>query len=27
VWVAEKLPWVMITDGLPQYAGSASAGG
>jgi hypothetical protein len=27
VWVAEKLPWVMISDGLPQYAGSASAGG
>src|ERR1700680_1228737 len=24
VWVAEKLPWVRISDGLPQYAGSVS---
>jgi hypothetical protein len=24
VWVADKLPWVAITDGLPQFAGSSS---
>jgi hypothetical protein len=26
LWVADKLPWVAITDGLPQYRGSRSAG-
>ncbi len=24
VWVADKLPWVSIDDGLPQFAGTAS---
>jgi hypothetical protein len=24
VWVADKLPWVKIEDGLPQFAGTAS---
>ena len=24
VWVADKLPWVRIEDGLPQFAGTAS---
>jgi hypothetical protein len=24
VWVAEKLPWVQIADGLPQFSGSMS---
>jgi hypothetical protein len=26
VWVADKLPWVKIDDGLPQFPGSASGG-
>jgi hypothetical protein len=26
VWVAEKLPWVAISDGLPQFAAGTSAG-
>jgi len=26
VWVADKLPWVPITDGLPQHAGGAGSG-
>jgi hypothetical protein len=26
VWVADKLPWVSITDGLPQFAAGAAAG-
>ena len=24
VWVADKLPWVRIEDGLPQFAGTAN---
>ena len=24
VWVADKLPWVSIGDGLPQFAGTAN---
>jgi hypothetical protein len=24
LWVADKLPWVVIADGLPQYRGSRS---
>jgi hypothetical protein len=24
VWVAEKLPWLSIDDGLPQHRGSSS---
>jgi hypothetical protein len=27
VWVSDKLPWVAITDGLPQFAGSAPGTG
>jgi len=26
VWVADKLPWVRIEDGLPQYSESAGGG-
>ena len=26
VWVADKLPWVRIEDGLPQYAATALQG-
>lgn len=26
VWVAEKLPWVLIADGLPQYAHGVGGG-
>jgi hypothetical protein len=26
LWVADKLPWVGINDGLPQYPGSRAAG-
>jgi hypothetical protein len=26
LWVADKLPWLAITDGLPQYPGGRSAG-
>ena len=26
VWVADKLPWVTITDGLPQFAASGGSG-
>jgi hypothetical protein len=26
VWVADKLPWVRIEDGLPQYPGTAAGG-
>jgi hypothetical protein len=26
LWVADKLPWVVLADGLPQYRGSRSAG-
>jgi hypothetical protein len=25
VWVADKLPWVRIEDGLPQFPGGAGA--
>jgi hypothetical protein len=25
VWVADKLPWVLIADGLPQHSGGAGA--
>jgi hypothetical protein len=27
VWVADKLPWVKIADGLPQFEGSAGSAG
>jgi hypothetical protein len=27
VWVADKLPWMRIEDGLPQYPGTASGSG
>ena len=26
VWVAEKLPWVAISDGLPRFAAGSSGG-
>ncbi len=26
VWVADKLPWVRIDDGLPQFPGSGAGG-
>jgi len=26
VWVADKLPWMRIEDGLPQFPGTASGG-
>ena len=26
VWVADKLPWVSIDDGLPQFTGSGAGG-
>ena len=26
VWVADKLPWVVVADDLPQHAGSGSGG-
>jgi len=25
LWVADKLPWVSINDGLPQYAGGSGS--
>ena len=25
VWVGDKLPWVSISDGLPQYAAGRAA--
>jgi len=27
VWVADKLPWVRLDDGLPQFPGSGGSGG
>jgi len=24
IWVADRVPWLLLNDGLPQYAGSAA---